>query len=292
MISGPTYQPPSMKSVSIIVPTYRDEGLHECVQSLLAQDYPGNLEILVVNNDPDHPVALPDPRVRVIEEAVPGSYAARNSGLDAATGEIVAFTDSDCIAEPDWISKAVAAIDATGADRIAGEVRLFRTRDFPSLAEMYEISTGFNQRRNASNGVSVTANLVATRNVFSHVGKFDSGLLSGGDIEWNQRATRAGYSIVYAPDAIVLHPARATVAELMRKARRIAGGRLSMKTRRELKLIRLAIPSPGLIKDILVAKTMHPLYKPPVILLAFFLRLYAFACGFLIYIGIASPQRS
>lgn len=281
------------KSVTIIVPTYRDgDALDACVRSLLAQDYPaGLLSIIVVNNDPIDPIGPFDPRVTVLAEARPGSYAARNAGLAVASGDVVAFTDADCIADPDWIAAAVGLLDSSGADRVAGEVVVFKATGDPTVAEMYEVATAFNQRRNAQNGVSVTANLVVKRVVFEDVGQFDAGLMSGGDIEWNQRASRAGRSIVYGKQAVVRHPARATIRELKRKARRVAGGRMSMKSRRALKLIRLAFPSLGVLGDIVRAPSVPVGYKPIVLLLALYLRLHAFWCGALIFVGLAQPQR-
>ncbi len=49
-------------------------------------------------------------QARMIHEPLPGSYAARNQGLSQARGNIVAFTDADCIPNPDWIEKGVRTL--------------------------------------------------------------------------------------------------------------------------------------------------------------------------------------
>src|SRR5690554_6136694 len=87
--------------VSVIIPTYHDwERLRLCLDSLNRQTYPKErYEIIVVNNDPEDVVpanfVVPN-NFTILEESKPGSYAARNRAIQAAKGEIYAFTDSDC----------------------------------------------------------------------------------------------------------------------------------------------------------------------------------------------------
>lgn len=96
--------------VSIIVPVYQvKEYIGECVESLLAQTYT-NLEILLVDDGSTDGsgtmcdgYAAKDSRVRVIHQENQGLSAARNAGLDRATGEYVAFVDSDDVVMSDYI---------------------------------------------------------------------------------------------------------------------------------------------------------------------------------------------
>ena len=110
--------------VSVIIPTFHDwNRLQSVIDALKKQTYPkDHLEVIIINNDPeDSPpeLDLPD-NFRIISESKPGSYAARNKGISAAKGEILAFTDSDCIPYPDWIEQAVKLLMA-GAQRVAGK---------------------------------------------------------------------------------------------------------------------------------------------------------------------------
>jgi glycosyltransferase involved in cell wall biosynthesis len=98
--------------VSIIIPTYRDwNRLGMCLEALKKQSYPKeNTEIIIINNDPEDLIPVDfkgNKNITIMNAARNGSYAARNTGLKIAKGEIIGFTDSDCIPNTDWISKAV-----------------------------------------------------------------------------------------------------------------------------------------------------------------------------------------
>jgi len=90
------------------VPTMfsREQELRHCLDALASLDYP-DYEVLLVNNRRDDDVATAwvqeYPRVRLLREHKPGNAAARNCGLQAATGEIVAFTDDDVVVDPAWL---------------------------------------------------------------------------------------------------------------------------------------------------------------------------------------------
>jgi len=114
--------------VSVVVPV-RDaaDRIGRCLEALLAQSWPRDrLEIWVVD-DASRDATRERVRalgVSLLEQPEPrGPYAARNRGLLAATGEVLAFTDSDCVPGKDWVLRGVAALEAAGADLAAGHVR-------------------------------------------------------------------------------------------------------------------------------------------------------------------------
>lgn len=210
--------------------------------ALEKQTYPRELiEILVINNDPTSalPASLILPQnARLLEENKPGSYAARNRGLAQARGDLIGFTDSDCVPEPDWVANAVS-VSLTQEDesfRITGPVRLFRKPGGSWLAWKFESITAFNQQHNVRNGVSVTANLFVTRLTFEQVGMFDARLFSGGDVAWNRLASQQGVSLVYVDDVVVNHPAGGAMSEIVSKFRRVVGGGY-VQARRERRII-------------------------------------------------------
>jgi glycosyltransferase involved in cell wall biosynthesis len=234
--------------VSVIIPLYNDPRIGPALDALLAQTYPPDAyEILVVDNgSQDDSMALAETysqahpgRVRVLSEhRQRGSYTARNAGLAAATGEIIAFTDSDCIPAPDWLAAGVRQLESKpNVGLVAGRVELFaRDPQQPTLAEQYELITAFNQQWNVTREhFGVTANLFTYVTVITAVGSFDPLLQSGGDIEWGQRVYRAGYEQLYADEVVVRHPARRTVAELVKKVVRTTSGGYDLTVRYGLK---------------------------------------------------------
>jgi GT2 family glycosyltransferase len=252
----------SAPCVSVVVPTYHDWArAADLVRALLEQSVP-DFEILLVNNAPDDPppAGFPaDPRLRVLAEGAPGSYAARNRGARAARGRYLAFTDSDCRPGPGWLAAFLAAAeDHEGL--ISGKVEMVsdaRPMDRLNWAESYDYFFGINQDIYARDGVAATASLFVPRALFEAAGGFDATLMSGGDVEFCRRAARhvagAGPALVYCPQAVLRHPLRADLAALLAKARRVAGGRARRDGWRALPItlapplvrLRILIAKPG-----------------------------------------------
>ena len=98
--------------VSVIVPVFNNsEQLVKCIYALVNQSYPADLyHIIVVDNGSTEKiknVLLGFTGVTYILENRPGSYIARNTGIKYASGEIIAFTDSDCIPKYDWLENGI-----------------------------------------------------------------------------------------------------------------------------------------------------------------------------------------
>jgi glycosyltransferase involved in cell wall biosynthesis len=217
--------------VSIIIPTYNDwHRLSLCLKALSEQSMDLNdFEIIVVNNNAND--KTPDDyfipvNCTVLVERKPGSYAARNAALKIAKGEVIGFTDSDCIPDKDWISNAYDYLDDNSrCTRIAGRVKVFSGPSKPNRAELYDKLYAFNQKGYVSaDGTSVTANLFTYKYLFNRIGLFDENLMSGGDYKWGTLAHSAGYKIDYVESVLVHHPARASLEELLKKEKRVGGG--------------------------------------------------------------------
>lgn len=234
-----------MPVVSVIIPTYNDDlRLQQCLEALRKQDFRnGDYEIIIVNNSSIPLNAkLPDNRFKVLEELRPGSYAARNHGVLNARSEFLAFTDSDCLPDPSWLSEGVGHLEEHGVDRVAGEIKVFPRMEKMTPVECYEKIFAFDQKKNVRNGVAVTANLFVRKKVFDQVGFFNDKIFSGGDTEWNGRATYVGVGLGYSPIAIVRHPARHSWSELAEKIRRTTGGRFAISPEYSISKIRSLAP--------------------------------------------------
>lgn len=228
-MSATTRQP----LVSVIIPVFNDvERLDLCLTALAGQTYPADCcEVIVVDNGSAPPVAelltQQHPRVRWTTEATPGSYAARNRGIALARGDVIAFTDSDCVPAEDWIEQGVAALfSIENCGLVAGRVETFIHNPLaPRIAELYELAVAFRQQEYVERKhFGATANVFTTAAVIDAVGPFNAAIRSGGDSEWGQRVYAAGYRQTYAAEACVRHPARSSLRALIQKRRRLAGG--------------------------------------------------------------------
>ena len=123
--------------VSVIIPVYNVAPyLREALDSVLHQTY-RNLEIIVIDDgstDGSSEIcdeyAKNDSRIHVIHQPNRGLSAARNVGIDLATGEIIAFLDSDDVYDIDFIDKMLNALLDTGSDLVACKYRFFGTKKF------------------------------------------------------------------------------------------------------------------------------------------------------------------
>jgi len=215
--------------VSVVVPVYNDPRLAACLEALarLALPQGWRLETVVVDNgsrDPVTSLCARWPDVRFLVETRKGSYAARNTGLRSTTGEVVAFTDSDCRPAHHWLLVALRRLaDEPGIAAVAGRVQTVFDTDGPTTAPgWWDKVEAFPQRRYVASGFGVTANLIVRREAGAAVGWFDDEFLSGGDANFGRRLTASGRTIVYEDAAVVAHPARTTWHELFSKGRRTA----------------------------------------------------------------------
>ena len=116
---------------SIVIPTYnRADELRETIRSIARLRVEGTWELIVVdNNSPDQTRAVVEAEqdtfpaaLHYLFEPEQGRYAALNTGIRAAAGEIIATTDDDARVETDWLTKARAGLDAIGCDYVGGKV--------------------------------------------------------------------------------------------------------------------------------------------------------------------------
>lgn len=218
--------------VSVIVPVYNDQDrIGLAIDSLLGQTYPKELyEVIIVDNgsmDKTVEVVGKYP-VKLLEETeIQGSYAARNKGIAEAKGRVLAFTDADCIVDPNWIKAGIDALKSTCAFQAGGHVKC-RFSKKATAAEYYDALCGIRIKDNVeTRGVAFTANLFVRKEVIDELGGFPQHIKSGGDVYFTSHASEAGYNIIFAQDAIVEHPTR-DFCGIMKKMVRIGKGKVSM----------------------------------------------------------------
>jgi len=227
---------PNPLPVSVIIPIYNGAAdLPDLLSCLEQQTYPrAQVEYLLVDNHSrDQTPVLLNAAVAswgvkglqgrsLLEATIQSSYAARNTGILAARGEILAFTDADCRPVPDWLTRLVAPFADQSLGLSVGEVIALPG---DSLLERYaERKTTLSQRHTLTHPFcpyGQTANLAVRRSLLTTTGLFRPHLTTGGDADlcWRiLRATGCGWQFV--PEAIVQHRHRRTLKELQSQWRR------------------------------------------------------------------------
>lgn len=203
--------------VSVVIPHYNDlDGLRKCHARLLEQTWPAaRFEIVVADNNSRcgiEAVGEAAPRATVVAATTQGAGPARNAGVAASRGEVLAFLDSDCVPEPEWIAEGVAALRLH--DFVGGQVVVLpRSPARPNPVEAFEMVFNFDFRRYIQQvGFTGTGNMFVPRRVFDQVGAFRTGVSE--DVDWSFRARDLGYRLGYAERSVVGHPARRSWAEL------------------------------------------------------------------------------
>ncbi|WP_017300828.1 glycosyltransferase [Nodosilinea nodulosa] len=207
--------------VTVIVPIYNGEAdLPELVERLLGQDYPADrVEYLLVDNGSGdrtlqilqaaaQTAAAQGIRLRALTySAIQSSYAARNAGIAAAQGEILAFTDADCQPEPGWLAALVQPFADDSIGLVAGEIKALPSRNW---LERYADRQGTLSQHNTLNHAFLpygqTANLAVRAEILGTVGCFRPHLTTGGDADLCWRIQQeTDWQLVYAADAVVYH---------------------------------------------------------------------------------------
>lgn len=232
MAEGRAADPTSTTTVSVILAVRNGEAtLDECIRSLLLLDYPRErVEIIVVDNNSDDQTSLIlqnyASEIAVLHEPRQGPAAARNRGIAAASGEVIAITDADCVVHPRWIGNLVSPLDDRTVGVVGGKILARRPCN---RVELYGEKI-HDHRRAIEEFVpayAITMNWASRRETISSVGMFDETLLRGSGADMAYRMQEAGYHIVYRDDALVYHRNESTLYGLMDEG--FVHGRASVK---------------------------------------------------------------
>jgi mycofactocin system glycosyltransferase len=212
-------------SISIIIPVKnRHQDIQECLMSLGSLDYPKDkVEIIVVNDGSTDSTAKViqsfDIKAIHLPQSV-GASACRNLAAREANGNLLGFTDSDCVPHPHWLRELTPYFDDERVGIVGGYVSNFYTR---SLLDQYEavkssLNMGLFSFR-VENGKSSTAyvpscNLIIRKRAFSETGGFQADLHVGEDVDLCWRTIKLGYHLLYVPRGEVKHKHRNDVRQM------------------------------------------------------------------------------
>ncbi len=229
--------------ISIIIPTYnRKDELEDLLPSLKNQKCSIAFEVIVVDDgstDGTRELLKKlaedwNGRLRFFEQNHAGPGAARNLGIKHAQGDILAFTDSDCIAPRGWLNKLTSVFDnpQVGA---AGGPELAPTDDcLPRRCQSYVMTAflttgGLRGRKGKKLGVYYPRgfNMAVRKHVVDAVGGVPN-RFQGEDILLSLKVKQMGYTLEYVPDAAVYHHRRATLSGYFRQLYRMGKARVEL----------------------------------------------------------------
>ncbi|MDI6765238.1 MAG: glycosyltransferase [Bacteroidota bacterium] len=211
--------------VSIIVPVFNSScTLDLCIQALLNQNYPkSNYEIIMVdNNSTDDSVDIIKkyPVSLYFEKKKQTSYAARNQGIKNSKGEILCFTDSDCITDNNWIAELVKCFSEPNIGGIGGPILAYEPT---TQVEKYidENSLVTHSKKTHFLPFAATANAAYRRIIFEEAGLFEDKFITGSDMEMSWRMqSKTHFSMGFTEKAIIFHKHRTNLKDFTFQRRR------------------------------------------------------------------------
>jgi glycosyltransferase involved in cell wall biosynthesis len=221
------------KKISIIIPVYNDASrIEKLLNSITKLNYDKDqIEVIVADNastDKVKEIALKYNAIYFFAGNKKGPDYARNEGVRIAQGSYIAFTDSDCIVDPDWLSEAEKILD-NGAGAVGGKIKFTFEHDKPSIIEYVDSVRHLNQEQYVNEGFSATANFIIKKEIFNKIGLFGEDWKLSGDYEFGKRMQKEGYKILYGDKAVVFHEARKSFLGISKKTVRIATGQKLLK---------------------------------------------------------------
>jgi len=240
--------------ISVVIPARNTEDIIEnCLKSLREVDYPKDrMEVIIadgLSTDRTGEIAgsygakvIANPGLRVV--------SGRNRGFEAAQGELIAFSDADCVMDKDWIKNSIKYFKDPTIAGVGG----------PNITPPDETSFGkavgfiFNQAIFSAGSIhgrllkkikevkSIPGcNVIYRKNVLDKVMPMDKSLVEAEDYVMNQKIRQLGYRLVYTPDTIVWHYRRPSPKKFLKQMYRYAIGRLLIgkKDRKNINLVHI-----------------------------------------------------
>jgi len=230
-----------LPSISIIIPFIEDNALLRlAIESCLQVDYPRELlELILVYNGGlqlEFPLELYSKTgsIRLIREDKKGPYSARNAGAKIAKGEMLLFTDSDCVVDKNWAIRLVSPFKDNKISAVFGKVLAYNpVTALESFGNKYIFNHGRMQLVFPWGG-----NSALRKKVFEELGGFDEDFISGGDMDFGIRLRKQNFYMRYEPEAIVYHKHREALKGIFKQYKKYGSGWLLLREKwgKEIKI--------------------------------------------------------
>ena len=207
-------------TISVVIPVYNDERyISAAVEALMAQTYPNELtEIIIADDgstDGTASIVKEFDAVKYLYQTNQGPSTARNMGALKARSQLLAFTDSDCEPNHDWLEKLVEIFEADKTDRVAtvggtqhghpGDNAYAKKVD-AFLCAIGIIADYVKPNKHISRvSHNASCNSCYSRDIYIAAGGFRPSLFPGEDVDLDKRLKDAGYTVLFTPQAAVKH---------------------------------------------------------------------------------------
>ncbi len=197
--------------LSVIVPAYNAQGtIAQTLKALLDQDYSEKFEIIVVDDgsaDQTADLIRSFATVRYAHQPNAGPACARNHGARLAQGEILVFTDSDCVPHKDWLSQLMQGFVEKDVAVVMGSYGIANSENLLAYCIYKEILFRHEHLLSDFPKAFGSYNFCVKRSVFEQVGGFDVSYrnASGEDNDLSYKIISAGYRIYFQRKALVDH---------------------------------------------------------------------------------------
>jgi cellulose synthase/poly-beta-1,6-N-acetylglucosamine synthase-like glycosyltransferase len=231
--------------VSIIIPAYNAEKtIKQCLESIMNQDYADDYEVIVVDDgstDSTPRIVSEFSKVRLIRQKNAGPAFARNKGALGAKGEIILFTDSDCIPGPSWISEMLKPFSEN--NEVVGVKGSYKTRQKEIIARFvqleYEDKYNYMLKSDYIDFID-TYSAGFKKTVFIEMNGYNTEfpVACAEDIELSYRISSRGYKMVFNPNTIVYHTHPSRLPDYLKKKYKFAYWRMLAVKKNPKKLIK------------------------------------------------------
>lgn len=210
--------------ISVVVPAYNSEGtIGKCLLALIKQNYTKKYEIIVVDDgstDKTVDEVCKFKEVRLLKQKHKGPAAARNFGVRHAKGDIVLFTDSDCVPNHNWIRDMVKPFEKKDIVGVSGAYKTLNKDKLIARFVGFEIAERHNKLKEQKEIDFIgTYSAGYRKNIFLKFGGFDEKfpLASGEDPELSFKISRANLRMIFQPNAFVYHRHPETLWKFLKK---------------------------------------------------------------------------
>ncbi len=196
---------------TVVIPAFNsEETIGKCLNSVLRQKEPGSFEVIVVDDgstDKTAEIVKKFRKVRLIQQKNSGPATARNNGVKQARGDVIVFTDDDCIAEQGWLKEMLTPFKDKSVSGVQGAYASMQ-KEFMARFSQMEIEYRYEKMKKQKFIDFIGSYSAAYRKKdFLEVNGFDSRfkIASGEDPDFSFKLAEKGKKLVFNPKAVVFH---------------------------------------------------------------------------------------